>query len=413
MREAVDPVRPGDTLAARIAGGQPAAFLSALAERDHYRNLTIFTGLLIAPYPVLLRPGVRLIGGFYGPIERILRSMGGKVENLPADFIGWERYAMTARPLVVGSALSPMDEHGFLSFGAHSGATSNAFLEAARDPQRLAIGEISAEMACVLGQERHGGNRIHISEIDCVVATDHPLFVLPEIAVVAQDAAIADQIEELIENGATLKLAIGAIPNIVAQLLAEGKKGKLGILTEMLADGIMRLHRAGKVTNHNAMYDGFSVCTLAAGSRELYEGIDRKPKVRMFPVMQVNDPAVIRRNRTMMSINGALAVDLAGPGNGRRDRSATVLRRRRARAVRHGRARQPGRQERDLPALDRAGGGHDDLDDRGRARSRRAGDDAAPPRSARNHRARGRRPRDGDRRRARRGAHRHRASRLP
>jgi acyl-CoA hydrolase len=312
MREAVDLIHAEDTLAAPIAGGQPAAFLSALAERDDYRDLTIFTGLLIAPYPVLQHPGVRLISGFYGPIERMLKSMGGRVAYLPADFIGWERYAMTARPRVVVSALSPMDEHGFLSFGVHSGATFNAFLQAARDPQRLAIGEISPEMPRVLGLGRYGGNRIHISEIDCVVATDRPLFVLPEIPVAAEDAAIARYVEERIENGATLQIGIGAIPNIVAQLLAEGRKGDFGIHTEMLVDGIMRLHQAGKVTNHKGVYDGFSVCTFAAGSRELYQWMDRNPEVRMLPVLQVNDPAVIRRNRSMVSINGALAVDLAG-----------------------------------------------------------------------------------------------------
>ena len=107
--------------------------------------------MLIAPYPVLQHPGVRLISGFYGPIERMLKSMGGRVDYLPADFIGWERYAMTARPRVVVSALAPMDEHGYLNFGVHAGATFNAFLEAARDPERLAIGEVVRDMPRVLG----------------------------------------------------------------------------------------------------------------------------------------------------------------------------------------------------------------------------------------------------------------------
>jgi acyl-CoA hydrolase len=312
MREAVDLIHAEDTLAAPIAGGQPAAFLTALAERSDYRNLTIFTGLLIAPYSVLQQPGVRVISGFYGPIERMMKSMGARVEFLPADFIGWERYAMLARPRVVVSALSPMDDHGFLSFGLHAGATFNAFLQAARDPNRLAIGEVTREMPYVLGLGRYGGNRVHVSEVDCLVETDRPLFVLPEIPVVTEDTAIAHHVEELIENGATLQIGIGAIPNIVAQLLAEGKKGDFGIHTEMLVDGIMRLHQAGKVTNHKGVYDGFSVCTFAAGSRDLYQWMHRNPEVRMLPVMQVNDPAVIRRNRRMVSINGALAVDLAG-----------------------------------------------------------------------------------------------------
>ena len=101
----------------------------------------------------------------------------------------------------------------------------------------------------------------------------------------------------MIEDGATLQIGIGGIPNIVAQLLAEGSKGDFGIHTEMMVDGIMQLHRAGKVTNHKGIFDGFSVATFAAGSRALYDWMERNPEVRMLPVEQVNDPAIIRRNR--------------------------------------------------------------------------------------------------------------------
>src|SRR5262245_12601899 len=93
-REAIDLIRPDDTLAAPIATGQPATFLHTLAERTDYRNLTVFSGLLIEPYPVLQQSGVRLISGFYGPVERMFKSMGTNVDYLPADFLGWERYAL-------------------------------------------------------------------------------------------------------------------------------------------------------------------------------------------------------------------------------------------------------------------------------------------------------------------------------
>jgi len=312
LRAAVDLIRADDTLAAPIATGQPAAFLSALAERSDYRNLTLFTGLMIEPYAVLQQPGVRLISGFYGPIDRMLKSMGARVQYLPADFLGWERYARLAKPRVVASALAPMDAHGYLNFGLHAGASFNAFLDAARDPQRLAIGEVNPSMPHVLGLGRYGGNRIHVSEIDVIVESDRPVFVLPEQPVTGEDQAIAEHVERLIENGATLQIGIGGVPNIVAQLLATGKKGDFGIHTEMLVDGIMHLHEAGKVTNHKGVYDGFSVATFAAGSRTLYDWMDHNPEVRMLPVTQVNDPAIIRRNRLMVSINGALSVDLSG-----------------------------------------------------------------------------------------------------
>lgn len=312
LREAVDLINVEDTLAAPIATGQPAAFLSSLAERSDYRNLTIFTGLIIEPYAVLQQPGVHLISGFYGPIDRMLKSMGANVEYLPADFLGWERYARLARPRVVVSALAPMDEHGYLNFGLHAGASFNAFVEAAHDPNRLAIGEVNATMPRVLGLGRYGGNRIHVSEIDCIVESDRSVFELPEQPVTDEDKAIAQHVERLIENGATLQFGIGGVPNIVAQLLAAGNKGDFGIHTEMMVDGIMHLHQAGKVSNHKGVYDGFSVATFGAGSRALYQWMDRNPEVRMLPVAQVNDPAIIRLNRRMVSINGALSVDLSG-----------------------------------------------------------------------------------------------------
>jgi acyl-CoA hydrolase len=312
LRDAVDLLRPDDVVAAPIAGGQPVALLTALAERDDWRDLRLFSGLLIAPYPVLQHPGVRVISGFYGPIERMLQSMHGRIDYLPADFIGWERYATAARPRVVASALGPMDAEGYLSFGVHAGATFHAFLDAARDPERLAIGEVVPDMPRVLGVEISGGNRVHVSEVDCLVETDRPLFELPTVTAAPADAVIAAHVERLIEDGATLQIGIGGIPNTVAQLLADGPKGDLGIHTEMMVDGIMRLHRAGKVTNQKGVHDGYSVCTFAAGSRALYQWMDGNPEVRMLPVLETNDPAVIRRNRKMVSINGALAIDLAG-----------------------------------------------------------------------------------------------------
>jgi len=310
--EAVALVTQADSLAVPIATGQPATFLHGLADRDDYTDLTIFTGLVIQPYAVLQHPAVRLISGFFGPMERMLVSMGARVDYLPADFLGWERYALKAKPRVVVSMLSGVDEHGYLSFGLHSGASYHAFLEAARDPHRLAIAEVNPNMPRVLGLGRHGGNRIHVSEVDCIIESAAPLFELPDIPVSDEDRAIAGFVEELVDNGATLQIGIGGVPNIVAALLAAGTKGDFGIHTEMFVDGIMHLHQAGKVTNHKGIHDGYSVATFAAGSAELYRWMDGNPEVRMLPVGQVNDPSVIRRNRQMVSINGALSVDLSG-----------------------------------------------------------------------------------------------------
>jgi acyl-CoA hydrolase len=242
----------------------------------------------------------------------MMQTMGVEIDYLPADFLGWDRYARLAAPRVLASAVAPMDDRGFFSLGLHAGATYESFRAAARDPNRLAIAEVVRDMPHVYGLGRYGGHRIHVSEVDCVIESDRSAFVLPDIAATDADERIAAAVEQLIDDGATLQFGIGAIPNSVARLLAAGRKGDFGIHTEMFVDGIMHLHRAGKVTNQKGIFDGFSIATFAAGSADLYRWLHRNPEVRMLPVAQVNDPAIIRRNRRMVSVNGALAVDLSG-----------------------------------------------------------------------------------------------------
>jgi acyl-CoA hydrolase len=311
-RAGADLLQSDDTLAVPIATGQPAAFLAALGERADWRQLTIFGGLLIEPYAVLQRPGVRYISGFFGPLERAARAAGANVDYLPADFLGWERYARAFKPRVVASAVAPLDDRGFFSLGLHAGATFNALLEAAADPQRLAIVEVVADMPHVYGLGQYGAHRIHVSAVDCVLESDRGVFAWPEAVASAEDALIAQHVEQLIEDNATLQFGIGGVPNQIGHLLAAGNKGDFGIHTEMFVDAIMHLHRAGKVSNHKGVFDGFSVSTFAAGSADLYRWMHRNAEVRMLPVAQVNDPAIIRANRRMVSINGALAIDLNG-----------------------------------------------------------------------------------------------------
>src|SRR6185369_14630750 len=102
------------------------------------------------------------------------------------------------------------------------------------------------------------------------------------------------------------------VPDEVAKRLAAGPLGDFGVHTEMISDGVMALHRAGKVTNRKGLYDGVSVGTFALGSGALYRWLDRNPDVRMLPVSATNDPALLRSLRSFVSVNGCLAVDLLG-----------------------------------------------------------------------------------------------------
>jgi acyl-CoA hydrolase len=305
-------IRPRDVLLCGFVAGQPIALLEAIGARSDLEDVVLYCGILGRPYALLQNPGIRVVSGFFGPVERMARAAGGRVSFLPADFHGLERMALRLKPRVVLGVTTPPDADGWLSFGAHAGASYRAFLEAARDPERLAIAELNSKMPRVEGFADLGGNRIHASEVDAWVEHDEDLVALPEEHASADDLAIAAALCERIDPGATLQFGIGAIPDEIARRLAEGDGGGFGIHTEMISDGVMRLHESGKVVNRKPIYEGFTVATFALGSERLYRWLDGNPLVRMLPVSAVNDPSVLRRIPGLVSINGALSLDLDG-----------------------------------------------------------------------------------------------------
>lgn len=312
IEEAVALVRPRDTVASGLATGQAVGILEGLGKRKDFEDVRLYLGLMIAPYSFLLNPKVHVLSGFFGPVERDARAQGCNVEYVCEDFIGLERIALELKPRVVLAQTSMPDADGYLNFGAHAGATFRPFLEAAADPQRLAIAEANPHMPRVLGLPDHGGNRVHISAIDGWVEHASTLTVLPAVEAGAEEVAIAEHVAERIEPGSILQFGIGAIPNEIARILSAGNHGRYGIHTEMISDGVMHLHEAGKVTNENTVYGKVSVATFALGSQQVYDWLDGNPVVRMLPVSAVNDPAIVSRMPRFVSVNGALAVDLLG-----------------------------------------------------------------------------------------------------
>ena len=306
-------VRPRDTVVTGFVSGQAAGILGALGERGDLEDVTLYTGLLVEPYALLQRPGVRVVSAFFGPIERMARAMGARVEFLAVDFHGLERLARRLRPRVLLAVTTLPDADGWLSFGAHAGATCRPFVEAARDPERLAIAEANPHMPRVAGLPEHGGNRIHVSEVDAWVEHPRELVTIAAETPSPEAIAIARRAAALVEDGATLQFGIGVVPDEIASLLAAGPHGDFGVHSEMISDGMMALHRAGKVTNrHKGVHDGVSIATFAFGGTELYAWLDGNPDVRMLPVSMTNEPAVLHRLRRFVSVNGALAIDLLG-----------------------------------------------------------------------------------------------------
>src|SRR5262249_8569258 len=157
--------------------------------------------------------------------ERMARAAGGRVSFLPADFHGLERIALRLKPRVVLAVTTPPDAEGWLSFGAHAGASYRAFLEASRDPARLAIAELNSKMPRVEGIAELGGNRVHVSEVDAWIEHDADLVALPEEHPTGDDLTIAAAVCERIDPVATLQFGIGAIPDEIARRLAERAGG--------------------------------------------------------------------------------------------------------------------------------------------------------------------------------------------
>jgi len=197
--------------------------------------------------------------------------------------------------------VSPPDKHGFCSLGV-SIDVSPAALENAD----TVIAQINPQMP-----RTHGDGLIHVDEIDYGVEVDAPIPEAPRPELTDAERAIGTNCANLIENGATLQMGIGAIPDAV--LAALDTHERLGVHTEMFSDGIIDLVESGVITGEEkTVHPGKIVGSFAMGTRDLYDFMDDNPLVAMLDVAYVNDTATIRRNPKVTAINSAVEVDLTG-----------------------------------------------------------------------------------------------------
>jgi len=310
--DAVGRVRSADTLAVPLGPGIPGAFLHALGDRGEFEDLRIFGALLNDLYAVFTLPGVHYRCGFFGPAERFLRDAGVDLEYVPADFRRFAPIIESIRPRVIATAAAPPDADGWMSLSLHAGATVDELHRCAAADDRVLIVEYSAAYPTTLGLGEQHRHRIHVDEADVVFESDRTPVLIEDPPPDDIDRAIAEHAMKFVSDGCTLQTGIGSIPSVIAALIADGDGGDYGIHSEMFTTGLMQLHKAGKVTNRKGRFDGHSITTFAAGTPELYEWLDGNTDVRFLPVDVVNSPEAIAENRRMVTINGALAIDLAG-----------------------------------------------------------------------------------------------------
>jgi len=198
--------------------------------------------------------------------------------------------------------ISPPDEHGFCSFGVGVECT-----KAAAERARTVIALVNKQMPRSLGD-----CFIHVSKLTHVVEVDRLPLELPQAGEIGDVArSIGGNIAELIEDGSTLQMGIGEIPDAVLLFLKE--KRNLGIHTEMFSDGVVELVEAGVITNEaKTLHRGKTVASFILGSRKTFRFLDNNPFVEFHPSDYVNDPFIIAQNENMIAINSALAVDITG-----------------------------------------------------------------------------------------------------
>lgn len=197
--------------------------------------------------------------------------------------------------------ISPPDEHGFCSFGVSTDATIAACKMAGR-----IVALVNRQMPRV-----HGDNFIHVSKLKHIVETDTPLFQTPGVELSEMHLDIGRNVASLIEDGATLQMGIGAIPDATLHYLKE--KRDLGIHTEMFSDGVVNLVEMGVVTGERkTLHPGKVVASIVMGSQHVYDFIHENPFMEFHPSDYVNNPFIIAQNAKMVAINSAIEVDLTG-----------------------------------------------------------------------------------------------------
>ena len=304
--EAVAAIGNGDSVVFSHAAGVPQEIPQALIRnKERFRDVHIY-------HMLCLGDGNYLSEGFEKHFRHITNFVGansrkaieqGRADFMPCFFFEIP-YMFRRKQLPVDVAviqITPPDVMGNCSFGVSCDYTKPAAEEA-----RVVIAEMNENMPCV-----GGDNFIHISQIDYIVSCANPL---PEILpsnIGSVEKAIGGYCAELIENGSTLQLGIGAIPDAVLMSLTDKKD--LGIHTEMFTDGVIDLVEKGVINgSKKTLHPRKHIATFLMGSKRLYDFVNNNNTVELYPVDYVNNPYVIMQNADMVSINSCIEVDLMG-----------------------------------------------------------------------------------------------------
>lgn len=302
--QAVSVISSYDNVVVPPGAAEPEVLMEALADRRGELKDVRIHQMLPLREASYLKPGMERHFRHVSWLTSSVVKRGvkeGRAGVMPGYLYEYPKYIRDMDVDVFMGTVSPMDEHGYFSFGV-----SVDYTIAAAGCAKKVILVVNPNMPRTMGY-----SFIHISQADILVEDNTPLLELPKPTLNKNDLKIGDYVCELVEDGSTLQLGLGSVANAAAQCLSV-KKG-LGIHTHFITDVIVDLVECGAVTNRRKnIHQGKIICSSAVGSKRLYQFMNNNPLFEMHAVSFTNDPMNISKNHNMVAINSVDEIDLLG-----------------------------------------------------------------------------------------------------
>ena len=304
--EAVRKIHSHDEIVVAVAASEPPGLLGKLhTVKDQVEDVSVVMVLPLGEYDYYMKPEMKghfmLNAWYFGGGCRKVFGQGTVAYNPTHLHNCMAKRIDVKNPRIFFGTAAPMDKNGCLNLSLGIMVEKDAIENA-----DLVVIEVNENLPRI-----HGDTLIHIRDVDVIVENHRPVPALPAVVPTEKDKLIGQYIAELVEDGSTIQLGIGGIPNAAALFLAN--KRDLGVHTEMLSDAIVDLVEAGAITGREkTIWKDKIVATFAFGSKKLYDFIHENPMIEMQRGSVVNDPYVVGQNHKMVSINTTLQVDLFG-----------------------------------------------------------------------------------------------------
>ena len=309
--QALELIQDGDSMFSAQAAAEPQAILSKLQhlKETGVKGTTLNSCLPIQYYDAMKHPemaGIMSHNGWFftaGLRDAQKKKLVSAVPQSSTSVLrkSLQRLQAEGRRPVVLATVSPMDSHGYFSL-----SVSAIYERDLIDQGALVLLEVNPNFPRTFGD-----TQVHISEVDALVESDRPIPTKSLVPYTEVDKKIGAFVASLVEDGSTIQLGIGNIPNAVANELRS--KRHLGIHTEMFTETMVDLIECGAVDNsQKGFMNGFSVCSFTMGSQRLYDFVHNNPSVLFKSSTFSNDPYTIARNNKFVSVNASLEIDLTG-----------------------------------------------------------------------------------------------------